>query len=419
MEGECPASASRAILCREAIDGDHTIRKEHTVFTVAIAHSIEIDSADAVAEVLDQCRKQLGDLKPQAGVLFAGIDHDFAAVLKSIFGVYPEMELIGCTTDGELSSVHGYTEDSIALMAFCSDELIFKAGVADNISQDTVEAARKAVDSVVSDMRQEPTLCITTPTGLTASGDNMVEGLRLSLGDSFPVFGGKAGDHWRFESTYQFYKDAVLTDALPFLLIAGPLLYSFGVETGWIPIGSKERVTKSDKNGVVYRIGDDTALNFYKHYLGEDIFRGESGAIAEYPLAVYEDDGESFYLRSAIFLDRQTGSLTFVGNVPEGSTVQIAHSTRDKIVEAAEQSIRASVKGYPGTEPLAALCFSCGSRKQVLGTRVEEEYFAFKNSFPDLPVAGFYTYGEIGPLMRDRPARFHNETFVNVVMGLK
>ena len=78
------------------------------MFKVAVAHSLELESADAVTEALDQCREQLGNLKPQAGIMFAGIDHNHALVLKKIRATYPEMELIGCTADGELSSVHGY-----------------------------------------------------------------------------------------------------------------------------------------------------------------------------------------------------------------------------------------------------------------------------------------------------------------------
>ncbi len=387
------------------------------MFKVAVAHSIELDSADAVEEVLEQCREQLGELKAQAAIIFTGIDHDFAQVLKEIHAVYPEIELIGCTTDGEMSSVHGYTDDSITLMAFYSDELAFKAGVADNVSQETINVTKKAVDAALSELHQEPTLCITTPNCLTASGDNILDGFKRSLGDNFPIFGGAAGDLHRLVRTFQFYKEKVLTDACPFLLISGPLQYSFGVETGWIPIGRKEKVTKSDNN-VVYNIGDESALQFYQHYFGETIEEGDH-TIAEYPLAVFEDSSDNFYLRTNTSLDLEKGSLSFFGNVPGGAMVQITHSTRDSIVEAAEQSIEESVKGYPGTEPLVALCFSCSSRKQVLGTRTEAEYLALRNRFPDLPLAGFYTYGEFAPLERYRQVRFHNTTFVNLVMGLK
>ncbi len=388
------------------------------MFKVAVAHSIELDSADAVADVLAQCREQLREMKPQAGILFAGIDHDFELILQEICAAYPEIELIGCTTDGELSSVHGYTDDSITLMAFVSDKLSFKAGIADKVSRDTVDTVKKAVDSTVSQLQSKPTICIITPSGLTASADIMLEGLKLSLGETFPVFGGLAGDQWHFDCTYQFYNNSLFTDALPYLFISGPLLYSSAVETGWTPIGRRERVTKSD-NRVVYQIANDTALQFYNHYLGGDIWMGEAGAISEYPLAILEGYGNSFYLRASIALDPGSSSITFVGNVPEDSMVQIAHSTRDKIVEAADLAIRRSVKGYPGKEPLAALCFSCCARKQVLGTRVVEEYEAIKKSFPDLPVAGFYGYGEFAPLELHRPPRFHNETFIILVMGLR
>ena len=384
---------------------------------VAIAHSLELDSQDAVQEVLEQCCEQLGDLKPQAGILFEGIDHDFMLILDRINERYPDIELIGCTTDGELSSVHGYTEDSVTLMLLCSDELYFKTGVADEISKDTAINIKKAADSVKLKLDQDPKLCITTPSGLTASGDNIVEGLRLSLGENFPIFGGNAGDQWRIKCTYQFYKNKVFTDAAPFILIGGPLLYSFGIVSGWIPIGKKAVVTRSDNN-MVYKIEKDTALEFYKHHFGENI-GDDDVIIGDYPLAVFEEDNNSFYLRAPITIDREAGSLTFVGNVPQGSTIQITHSTRDKIVEATKTSVNSSVTDYPGTKPSAALCFSCASRKQVLGTRVEEEYDAFKKNFPDLPVVGFYSYGEICPLGRDKPARFHNDTFFNLILGLE
>lgn len=388
------------------------------MLNVAIAHSLELDSQDAVQEILAQCHDQFGDLKPQAGILFTGIDHNHSLILNRINKVYPQIELIGCTTDGELSSVHGYTDDSITLMLLCSDELYFKTGVADGISKDTAINIKKAADSVKLKLDQDPKLCITTPSGLTASGDNIVEGFQLSLGENFPIFGGTAADQWRMKSTIQFNNNKVFTDAAPFILIGGPLLYSFGIESGWIPIGKKAVVTRSDNN-VVYKIEKDTALDFYKHHLGDSIGSDDENTIGDYPLAVFEEDNKSFYLRAPIIIDREAESMTFVGNVPQGSTIQVTHSTRDKIVEATKTSVNSSVTDYPGTKPSAALCFSCASRKQVLGTRVKEEYDAFKKNFPDLPVAGFYTYGEIGPLNKDKPTRFHNDSFFNLILGLE
>ena len=386
------------------------------MLNTAVAHSIELDSQNAIEEALEQCRETLGDLQPQAGLLFAGIDHDFQLILNKIYEVYPEIELIGGTTDGEMSSVHGFSDDSIVLTLFHSQELQFKAGVADRVSEGSLANIKEAVETAKSSLDQEPVLCITTPSYFNINFDTVFEGLQQALGGNFPVFGGLAGDQWRFQGSYQFYNNNVFTDAAPFLLIAGALIFSSGVDSGWIPIGKKGKVTQAEKN-VVFKIGEQSALDYYKYYLGEEIDVIDFGQFGDYPLAIFEDDGESFYLRAIGSFDKEKGSITCGVTIPEGTMVQITHTTRDKIIEAAKMSVNTAATDYPGSKPSVAICFTCAARKQVLGTRVEEEYQILKSNFPDLPVAGFYTYGEIGPLNKDKPARFHNETFLSLLLG--
>ena len=391
------------------------------MFKVAIAHSIELDSQDAIKEVLEQCHEQLGDLKPQAGILFTGIDHNHSLILNRINKMYPNIELIGCTTGGEISSVNGFAEDSIVLTLFCSDELYFKAGVADRVSEDPVAKIKKAVEATKSRMDQEPDLCIVTPNVLVAGSegpigvniDEVVVGLKQSLGETFPIFGGCATNP-TWQDGHQFYNNKVFTDAAPFLFISGPLLFSLGVESGWMPIGKKIKVTHAE-NTVIFKIGDQSALEFYKHYLGEFDFEG----VIEYPLAIFEKDEDNFRLRAPGLFDTEKGSLSFTGVIREGTTVQLTHTTRDKVIKAVEESVKSAVAEYPGSNPAIALCFTCIARKIVLGSRVEEEYQVLKKQFPDLPVAGFYTGGEITPLGRDKPSRLHNETFVSLLLGVE
>jgi hypothetical protein len=255
------------------------------------------------------------------------------------------------------------------------------------------------------------------PGGGIPNDDNILHGLRVSLGENFPVFGGGASDELRLHRTYQFYNGKVFEDALVCLLISGPLLYSFSVETGQVPIGPKERVTKSDGN-VVYEIADQKAVQFFRHYLGKDIGESENQIIPDFPLAVFADDDKRYYLRSILLRD-DDGSLVTIGNVPEGSMVQITHTTRDNIVETATRSVHVSRSEYPGTDPAAALCFSGGTRKRMLGTRVNEEYLMLRDGLTDLPVAGFYAYGEISPFGRGLPAVVQSSIIVSLVLGVK
>ena len=85
------------------------------------------------------------------------------------------------------------------------------------------------------------------PDGLTVSGSAALNALRAELGDAVPIFGGTAGDQWRFKGTRQFHGTEVLQDSVPFLLFGEGVVFSFGVDTGWRPIGREGRVSDVDR----------------------------------------------------------------------------------------------------------------------------------------------------------------------------
>jgi len=381
---------------------------------VAIGHSDDADSSDAIEEVLEQCQESLNGLPAQAGLLFASIDQEFQLILNKINETYTGIELIGCSTDGEFSSVLGFAEDSITLTLFHSDECEWKAGVGHDISKNPLGSLEQAAKTVITQIHQEPKLCVVTPDSLTVSGDSVVKGLQKQLGENFPIIGGTAGDQLRVKQTYQFYKDQVLSNSAPFLLFFGPLLLSFGVGSGWVPIGRKAKVTKV-KNNILYQIDNKPATEYYQHYLKIDLRE----IVPEYPLAVYAGDTDHFYLRTPAFFDHEVGSISFLGDVPQNATVQITHVERDGIINATGTSVAQAKKNYPGSKPALAICFSCAGRKLVLGTRTQEEVELLQKHYPKLLVAGFYGYGEIAPLLPNTPSQFHNETFISLLIGVE
>jgi len=120
---------------------------------VAIGHSDDVDSADAIEAVLEQCQEPLDRLSAQTGLLFASIDQDFQLILDKINEAHPGIELIGCSTDGEFSSALGFREDSIALTLFHSDKCEWKAGVGLDISEDPTASIEKAVKIAIPENR--------------------------------------------------------------------------------------------------------------------------------------------------------------------------------------------------------------------------------------------------------------------------
>ncbi len=379
---------------------------------IAVGHSNDPDSWEAILEVLEQCQETLNGSIPQAGVLFAAIDFDHGLILNLINERFPQIELIGGTTDGELSSVLEFQQDSLTLMLFCSDEIEIRAAVGRNVSQDPVAIAHQAVETAKNLLQTPPKFCISIPDSLTTSATAILEGLTLGMGAA-PVIGGAAADQTKAERVYQFYKTEVLFDAVPVLLFAGNILFSHGVASGWHPIGKQGLVTKVERN-IIYEIDDKPALAFYQHYF--DNFTPD----AAYPLAVFPPGEDRFFLRGPLGHDPVLGSITISGDLSEQSIVQITEASQSDILSASTQAFGEALKHYPGQEPAAALFFSCAWRRWILGTQTGQEYQTIAQRFDSaLPSCGFYTYGEIAPLSQKGKTFFHNTTFTTLLIGVR
>lgn len=380
------------------------------MFDVVVGHSDDPDSQFAIEELLEQCQASLKNT-PKAGILLAAIDYDYESILQQIHQTFPGIQLIGCTTDGEMSSCLEFQQDSLVLMLFCSDEVEFLASVGRNVSSDPVAIARQTVEGAKAKLSSSPKLCLTLPESLTTSGVLLLEGLKQGCGPGVPIIGGTSGDQRQFAKTAQFFQTEILHDAIPILLLSGNLLVSHSVANGWVPMGKQGIVTHVDGN-VLYEIDGRSPIEFCLDF-------GMERPTPEYRLAVFEPDDDLWYLRTANGdYDLATGGIAFFADIPLHAKVQLVRSTRDDILHSVQTSAQQALEAYPGKQPSAALFFSCANRRQVLGTRAKEEHqIAIRLLNASLPVCGFYTYGEIAPLRQDSESRFHNETFVTLFLG--
>jgi len=379
---------------------------------LAVGHSDDPDSLAAISEVLSQVSTQLSGMPPSAGLLFAAIDFEHETILQKIDEAFPDIELIGGTTEGEMSSRLGFEQDSLTLIVFCSKTITISAGIGRNVAQDAVAAATSAVQQAQARHVDTVQFCLSFPESLTISNETILESLESVLGAKVPIFGGLTAGQHPSKQTYQFCKTEVCSNSVPVLLFSGPVQFSHGVANGWHPIGKAGHVTKAIDN-VVYEINDQPALSFYYHYLGT------LPPTSEYPLALLDVQSNRHYMRapSGIY-NETTGSITFFGSVPEASVVQITEASHDDILAASLQSVQQALDSYPGKAPDVALFFSCVGRRQLLGSRTKEEHALAQQYLGEaVPSCGFYTNGEISPLQDEGTCHIHNETFVTLLIG--
>lgn len=383
-----------------------------------VGHSQEIDSSEATEEVLRQCREQLGSERPRAALVFASVEYDHSILLAKLSAAWPGLPVIGSTTDGEVSSQAGYLADSVLVVLLAGDDIRAEAGLGNGISVDTSRAVREACAGLRG---RRPALCLTTfaPSG---DGNRVVQELQRELGPGCPIVGGLSGDHRTYGRMMEFHGQETLRDSLPVLFLFGDLRVSWGVASGWFPIGEFRTVTRSEGH-LVHEIDGRPSLDVFRHYWGEV----NTESLGEYPLAVYPLGKQGPYtLRAALACDPATGSIRFAGDVPQGSLVRLTEVLPDGILSGTTQSIEAALASYEGKEPELALMFSCAARRWVLGTRAERELELLGKVLGArarelVRVAGFYCFGEIAPLDPVGGAElrngFHNETCVTVLLG--
>ncbi|HHP7233072.1 MAG TPA: SpoIIE family protein phosphatase [Desulfobacterales bacterium] len=384
------------------------------MFEVALGQGEDIDSGSAVQTAIAQCRRNLSNHQPRAGIVFSSVDFNHSLILSEVLRAFPDIELIGCTTGGEFSSGFGFSDDSVTLVLFCTDTVSIRAGVARRTSEDPQSAAAAAIRQARRELGSPAGLCLVFPDGIVGSANALVAAMDKLLQPGCPVFGGVPSREWETDApTLQFFRDEVLEDAAPFLLFENNIRYAFSISNSWKPIGQRSKVTRSSGYEVL-QIGAKRALDFYREYLGTHRLPA-----IEFPLAVYPDLQQSFFVRSPSDYDEQRGSVFFSGPIPAGTSVQLTEVTRKRILDDTRRSAEALLGDRAiGWHPSVAMAFSCATRKQILGTQTPEELKTLQRQLPaTLPLCGFYTFGELAPLALDQPSLLHNCTLVTLVLG--
>ncbi len=205
----------------------------------------------------------------------------------------------------------------------------------------------------------------------------------------------------------------MLSQSVVLLLFSGPVEYRYSVSNTWQPIGRKAKVTRVEGKKLL-QIDDMRALDYYHYYLGEYSFPAP-----EFPLAVYENESENFFIRVPGGYDTEEGSVLFAGEIKEGSTIQLTEALRDFLVDDLDKESAKKIE-EDSFSPSLAFAFSCIVRKQLLGTKVKEEISILKKNLPNaVPIFGFYTYGEIAPLENQKESNLHNCTMITLMIGTK
>jgi hypothetical protein len=328
-----------------------------------------------------------------------------AARLAELAAAFPQAQLAGCSTAGEIVDrrvVEGGMSVAVARFAHTT---LRRAEAAVAVPTDSRPAGRELAGTLVA-----PGLrgVLVLSDGLGVNGTELLNGVKEVLPAEVVVTGGLAGDGDRFAATWVVAQGRPTAGVVSAIGVYGDRVrVGHGSRGGWDSFGVERKVTRSDGN-VLYELDGEPALALYKRYLG-DRAAGLPATALLFPLALCADGGGGL-VRTVLAVDEVNQSMTFAGDVPQGGRVQLMRANFDRLVEGAATAGRLARRGQDRGGGCLAVAISCVGRRLVLGERTEEEVEAVLDSLPAASsLVGFYSYGEISPSATGT-CELHNQT---------
>ncbi|MEW6055484.1 MAG: FIST N-terminal domain-containing protein [Bdellovibrionota bacterium] len=329
------------------------------------------------------------------------------ALVTDVTNRYPGAFLFGCSTAGEIQGNHVFDDSIVTTAIQFAKTKIQNATVSLSSVTDCFEAGQKLATSIPhADLRHVFVLSV----GLNVNGSELVKGLSSKLPAQVTITGGLAGDKARFKETVIVAGDVVSQDSVAIVGLYGSHLQvgtaSLG---GWDPFGPERLVTKS-KGNVLYELDGNSALELYKTYLG-DHAKNLPGSALLFPLCLRSDQSKSGIVRTILGIDEKDQSMTFAGDIPEGSYGRFMKANFDRLIEGATNAAKTISESVMNSKPQFALLISCVGRKLVLSQRTEEEIEGVREVLGEqATMTGFYSYGEISPFTPSAKCELHNQT---------
>jgi hypothetical protein len=377
-------------------------------------------------EAADQALENAGIVKPDIVFMFASIGYDQRSLLRAVRETTGGSPLSGCSAEGTINGDDADESNfSVVVTVISSEELQWTNGLAKGLGADSRAVGQRVAQDLLPHLSSDTIGLFVFPDGLIDYLDDFFAGLEGNLPSEqfLPLWGGGAGNNFNLEEpTYKYCDDKVVSNGVAYALPSGRAQASWAISHGMVPIGGERKVTRSQGN-VIYEIDGKPAIEVLKEYLPEHALI-EDHDWMPYAISLalvfeapsYMKD-EEYVVRGVPAVRMADGSITVQTEVQDGTSVWFSSRDKEKISTRFDQ-MAGQIKEQLGDEkPKLVFQFECLTRGKLMFREQERQEILrrFRQSVdPDVPWAGFYTIGEIGPVEK------HNDRhlYTSVVIAL-
>ena len=370
-------------------------------------------------EAAEQALKNAGVAKPDFVFMFASIGYDQRSLLRAVRETTGSASLSGCSVEGTIGGDNTDESNfSVVVTAISSEELQWHNGIVTGLSSDSHTVGQRVAQDLLPNLSPSTVGLFVFPDGMsaifdtffTANFDNFLAGLEGNLpSDRFlPLWGGGAGNNFNAGTpTYQYCDDEVVSDGVAYALLSGKAQASWAISHSLIPIGGERKVTRGQGN-VIYEIDSKPAVEVLKEYLPEQAPLAEDEDWLPYSVSLalcfrapsYIKD-EEYVVRGVPAVKTADGSITVQTEVSEGTSIWFSSRDKQKVATGLDRMAAQIKEQLRGEKPKLVFQFDCATRGKMMFRDQEKLQLLkrFRQSVgPEVPWAGFYAFGEIGPV---------------------
>jgi small ligand-binding sensory domain FIST len=363
--------------------------------------SVNPNPRKAAIEATQAALKQAGLRVADAALCFASctMGGAFPALVRAVAETAGTGEIAGCASIGVIANGREVeTGPSVAVLVLSSDTVRATRLFVPQLRRGQ-EAARELAALAQPKLGNANLLCL-FPDTYNLDPDPFLTTLARDL-PSVMIVGGGATEDGSVGETFQFCGDVVSSNSVAGMLLSGDFEISTGAAQACAPLGRTHRVTGAREN-VILELDGRSAYEVFSAAAGPlaaDLQRALAFVFLGIPLESGADllERGNFYVRNIVGASPEHGAIAVAHRPHVGDTIGFVLRDSERArneLKATLEALQLTAKNPPGF----GLYFDCVSRGSGLYHIPDHDAAYIGQYFRELPIAGFFTGFEIGPL---------------------
>ena len=324
-------------------------------------------------------------------------------IQKSILSVFPEAQLIGSVSSGEIMNGQ-LMEQGVVVNFTLFEESVVRVFAFDFHEKNSNTAGRELLSVLQADKE-------------AAAVEIISAGFHLDINPFFKqlssarrkirFFGGLADDGSLGKNGLVFTQNAQLRNGVVAAVFSGRNLHVQAASSfGWKPLGRVMTVTRMEGDFCLQELDGRPPLEVFERYLG---IRNTERFLVEALTFPFYFERHGTVLARHPRRCREDGSMVFGADLRVGERLRLAYGDPGDIIDNA-MALQEKMASF---KPEAVFVVSCVARWMLLGSDTEKELAISRHLAPS---AGFYAYGEF---MRDDNGDIMVSNMTLVTVGMR